>query len=385
MNELETGDLMTQSPLISLKHVSLEYKDTSLFGGEKRHRVLDDISLNILPGETLGIVGRNGAGKSSLLRLLAGVIDPDEGEIQRGDQRTVLLSYQLGFNKLLTGRSNAIYSGLLLGVSRKEMESRIDDIIDFSGLGEAIDEQLVTYSAGMRARLGFAVAIQADADVILVDEALGVGDHEFRQKSMAYMKQWIQSNKTVVFVSHDETAVRSMCNRVAWIENGHVVLEGETKEVLDKYHQYDRYVETLSSALGMTELEVRNHPSSVDPIAAIEKFKIDLKNSLTINQRKSLQEKNSRTAVKFYYPGISKLQLSHLVVEEGGETVWIESTLEVLRGSHETVIPLYNEFLGVIHGIAKTSKQDVDVLRVGGLNKKLVKLLVNLKEEMSAP
>ena len=153
---------------ISLKSVSLGYRQRGLFSESKYHPVLNDISLDITAGETLGIIGRNGAGKSSLLKLLAGIIAPDSGSVEKFGHRVVLLAYQLGLNRMLTGRENAIHSGLLQGLSRQDIDSRLDDIIAFSGLEQAFDEPLSTYSSGMKARLGFSVAIQSNADIIPV-------------------------------------------------------------------------------------------------------------------------------------------------------------------------------------------------------------------------
>ena len=163
---------------------------------------LQDISLDLYQGETLGIIGRNAAGKSTLLRLIAGIIRQDRGLFVHRAQSTALLSLQAGFVPYLSGRENAIVSGLLLGLRRAEVEDKMQDIIDFSELGDFIDLPLSSYSSGMRARMGFAVAYQVDPDILLIDETLGDGDEAFQAKSSRAMHERIRSDRTIVLVSH---------------------------------------------------------------------------------------------------------------------------------------------------------------------------------------
>jgi lipopolysaccharide transport system ATP-binding protein len=347
------------APLIRLRNVTLEYTHRSLLSGVKRHRVLNDINMDIAAGETVGIIGRNGAGKSSMLKLLAGVIDPNGGSVERGQHRVVLLSYQLGFSKLLTGRSNAIYSALLLGIGREEIEARMPEVIKFAGLEEAIDDQLVTYSAGMKARLGFAVAIQSDASVILVDEALGVGDHAFREKSMAFMKQWIQSNKTVVFVSHDESAVQGLCDRVVWLEGGHLVFQGPSQEVFDNYHLYDHIVSGFAKMLHLTEAEVRSHPNNRDPMAVISKVKNMVRDAWREEDVHSMRQ---GTGVRVYRPRRHTL-LSHLIVEECGRSAWVENVNLMAEGDRDTVEAAYEKFNQLLEHWATSLKLDQKAFR----------------------
>ncbi len=362
-------------PLIRLRNVGLEYRRRSLFSGLKRHSVLSDISIDIRPGETLGIIGRNGAGKSSMLRLLAGVIDPDAGTVERGDHRVVLLSYQLGFNKLLSGRDNAIYSALLLGISRQEIEARMSEVISFSGLEEAIDDQLLTYSAGMRARLGFAVAIQSNAQVILVDEALGVGDHAFREKSMAYMKEWIRSNRTVVFVSHDENSVQNLCDRVVWLEGGRLVCQGSSDEVFGHYHYYDHVVGLFAKMMSMTEAEVRAHPDNSDPMAVAGKWKSLVRNAW-IEQDTPIVSGSG--AVKVYRPK-RNMVLSHFLVEECGHSAWVEGAQLMAYGDSAGVERAYENFLALLSNTASKLKLDESALRKSSYYRELLDLLRTVK------
>lgn len=222
-------------PVMSLRNVGVYYsRDDAMFSREK-FWALQDVSFDLYQGETLGVIGRNGAGKSTLLKLLAGIFVADRGEVVRTELKASLLSLQVGFIGYLTGRENAILSGILLGMHRSEIEAKMDQIIEFSELGEFIDKPVRTYSSGMRARLGFGVAFQADPDILLIDEALGVGDQDFRRKSSAMMKERIQSNKTVVLVSHNLPTIRALCDRVVWIEQGKTVEVGDTKAILRRY------------------------------------------------------------------------------------------------------------------------------------------------------
>lgn len=222
-------------PVLTLRHVAVSYRRRAGVLQWSKYWALRDVSFDVYHGETLGIIGRNGAGKSTLLRLLAGIIAPDRGEVRTNGCRVSLLSLQVGFIPHLTGRQNAILSGMLLGLHRAEVEARMDDIVAFSELEEFIDEPVRAYSMGMRARLGFSVAFQADPDVLLVDEVLGVGDMAFRKKSSQAMRARIRSNKTVVLVSHNLQTVRELCDRTIWIDGGRDHLEGAPQRVLDQY------------------------------------------------------------------------------------------------------------------------------------------------------
>ncbi len=197
---------------------------------------LEDVSFEIRAGETLGIIGANGAGKSTLLRLLARVTEPDRGRIVwRRNMTSSLLALNVGFRPELSGRNNAIISGLLLGLKLKETTGLLDKIRDFSELGDFFDQPAGTYSTGMRARLGFAVAIHADRDLLLIDEVLGVGDESFRLKSQQAMREKIRGDKTVVLVSHSMEAIRELCDRVIWIDKGRSVGSGDANQVIEAY------------------------------------------------------------------------------------------------------------------------------------------------------
>ncbi|WP_101676151.1 ABC transporter ATP-binding protein [Alloalcanivorax mobilis] len=207
--------------IIGLRDVGVRYKRRGgLFRRPEYFQALEGVTFDIYRGETLGIVGRNGAGKSTLLRVVAGIIRPDDGEIVNSGVTVSLLALQAGFDPELSGRDNAIMSGMLMGYTRKQVEARSSDITEFSELGSFMDEPVKTYSSGMRARLGFSVAVFMTPDVLLLDEVLSVGDKEFRKKAEYEMMKKIHSDQTVLLVSHSEQQVRRVCDRVIELEKG---------------------------------------------------------------------------------------------------------------------------------------------------------------------
>lgn len=220
---------------VSLRNVAAYYWRSGGYLRPERYWALKDVSLDLHRGESLGIIGRNGAGKSTLLKLLAGITRPDKGTIYNPGYRATLLSLQAGFIPNLTGRDNAILSGMLLGMKKKDIKSRLPAIQEFAGLNEFFYQPVNTYSTGMKGRLGFAVASQLEPDIFLIDEVLGVGDAEFKRKSERMMKNLIRSDRTVVIVSHSPSSIKELCDRAVWIEGGRTRAEGPAGTVLDAY------------------------------------------------------------------------------------------------------------------------------------------------------
>ncbi len=233
---------------LTVDHVSIDYKDISHMSLAKSlrrdgirkadvFRAVNDISFELKQGEILGIVGRNGSGKTTLLRTVAGIFQPDEGTIDTHGNRVALMAIGIGFNANNTGRENILKSGMLLGCKLEYIKEHMDEIIEFSELGDFIDRPVRTYSSGMYSKLSFAVTAILDTDIMLVDEVLSVGDEHFRQKSFAKMEELMRSGRTVLIVSHATNTLKKFCNKVLWISDGQFIQLGETDEVLAAYEE----------------------------------------------------------------------------------------------------------------------------------------------------
>lgn len=224
--------------ILELNNVGFVYSTGIGFYGGKKIEALRDISLHVHEGETLGLIGRNGCGKSTLLRLIMGVFKPVRGTVTRYCENISLLALNVGFDPLLSGSDNLIISCMFLGASRKEAYAMHDEIVEFAELEDYIDQPLKTYSSGMEARLGFSVGLKMKADLLLVDEVLGVGDMAFRIKAQNAMRDRINSEQSVIYVSHDEASVASLCERVIWLEDGAIMAAGEPEQIIEQYNQY---------------------------------------------------------------------------------------------------------------------------------------------------
>lgn len=220
------------------KHTSLKSMFIKPFSGKKgyeRQHVLKDISFEVQKGEFFGIVGRNGGGKSTLLKLLASIYAPDKGVVQVNGKLVPFIELGVGFNPELTGRDNIYLNGALLGFSDKEIDEIYDDIVEFAELEKFMDQKLKNYSSGMQVRLAFSVATRSKADILLVDEVLAVGDVAFQRKCYDYFSSLKRTGKTVIFISHDMNAIREYCDRVMLIEKGEVVEVGSAEKIAEEY------------------------------------------------------------------------------------------------------------------------------------------------------
>jgi lipopolysaccharide transport system ATP-binding protein len=195
---------------------------------------LDDISFHVDRGETVGIIGRNGSGKSTLLQIICGTLNPTAGEVVTLGRVAALLELGSGFNPDYTGRENVYLNGQLLGLTRGQIDDRFEDIAAFADIGDFIDQPVKSYSSGMFVRLAFAVIAHVDADILVVDEALAVGDAFFTQKCMRFLREFMRTG-TVLFVSHDTAAVKALCTRAVWLQNGRMIASGPAKAVCDRY------------------------------------------------------------------------------------------------------------------------------------------------------
>jgi len=236
---------------ISIKNVSKYYKlydspqqrlkESLSLSGKTYHRkyyATRNMDLEIKKGEILGIVGKNGSGKSTLLKLITGVLVPDEGNITVNGEISALLELGSGFNPEFTGLQNIFFYGTILGFTKQEMQEKLDDILAFADIGDFIHQPLKTYSSGMKSRLGFAVAVNIDPEILILDEVLAVGDVLFQRKCYAKMEEFFKSGKTIIFVSHDGNSVRKICTRAVFLEGGNIILDSDAKTVTAYYEKY---------------------------------------------------------------------------------------------------------------------------------------------------
>ena len=198
---------------------------------------LKDVSFAIDRGEAFGIVGRNGSGKSTLLKIISGILKPTSGRVAVNGRVAALIELGAGFHPEITGRENIYINGIMLGLSRREIDARFDKIVDFSGIRDFIDQPVKTYSSGMYVRLGFAVAVHVDPDILLIDEVLSVGDEEFSQKCVAKIQEMKYRGVTLLFVTHQLDQVRNLCDRALWLDHGVVTAIGDPVRVVDDYLQ----------------------------------------------------------------------------------------------------------------------------------------------------
>lgn len=223
-----------------LYHEKNQYlKTTLLRGGRSRYEdfwAVQDVSFEIPVGSTFGIIGSNGSGKSTLLKCLAGILAPDKGSLTVNGRLSALLELGAGFHPELSGLENIFLNGAILGMTKNEIETRLDDIVDFSGLGHFIDTPVKNYSSGMVVRLGFSIAANVEPEILLIDEVLAVGDAEFQLRCYEKIERFRQDGRTIVLVSHGLSQIEQMCDTVAWLEKSHLKELGSSFEVVQKYN-----------------------------------------------------------------------------------------------------------------------------------------------------
>lgn len=233
MNAIEIKNLSKKYTLTQERPVFLK----SLFFRERKEEIwaLKDINLEIKKGETIGIIGENGSGKSTLLKILAGITTPTDGDIKINGQVSSLIELGAGFHPDLTGKENIYLNGSILGLTKKEIDQKLNQIIDFANIGDFIDTPVSKYSSGMSVRLGFAVAVHLNPDILLVDEVLAVGDESFQRKCFKKISEFKKQEKTILFVSHNLIHIESLCNRVVWLDEGEIGSIGKSSKAIASY------------------------------------------------------------------------------------------------------------------------------------------------------
>ena len=263
---------MSERPVIEVKHVSKHYRLSGgtgslkslaldvLRGGRKGRilRALDDVNFSVQRGETLGIIGANGAGKSTLLALLTGTIEPTSGSIRTEGQISSLLELGAGFHPDLSGRENVFLYGAIMGLSRKQMQERFDAIVKFAELEEFIDQPVKHYSSGMYVRLGFAVAVEVNPEILLIDEVLAVGDATFQKKCLDKMREFRQQRKTMLIISHDLQTIQKVSDRILLLDHGQVLWLGDPQKIVENYRGLTRkrHAEVYQREWGTGEVRI---------------------------------------------------------------------------------------------------------------------------------
>jgi lipopolysaccharide transport system ATP-binding protein len=231
---------------------------------------LRDVSLEIPRGTTYGLIGHNGSGKSTLLKLIAGIHRPTRGTITANGRVSAMLELGAGFHPELSGRENIFFNGSILGLSRREITARLDDIIEFSGIGDFIDVPVKVYSSGMYVRLGFSIAANLDPELLIIDEIVAVGDEEFQRRCFDRLYELRRKGTTIVFVSHSLALIQTLCDRVAWLEHGNLRAEGPAFEVVDKYVAEVNAAESNRLGGGSNETDDTHRGSGEMRITAVE-------------------------------------------------------------------------------------------------------------------
>lgn len=285
-------------PIIEIKNITKTYelydkpvdrlKEALSIKRKSHHQeyhAINNVSLNIEKGESVGIVGTNGAGKSTILKMITGVLKPTSGQILVHGRIAALLELGAGFNMEYTGIENIYLNGTMMGYKKNEIAQKVDPIVEFADIGDFINQPVKTYSSGMFARLAFALAINVEPDILIVDEALSVGDTRFQVKCIDKMKELKSKGTTILFVSHATEQIKRFCNRAIWMEHGQVKMDGESSQIVDIYENYMKFGVDIEALTGekkgeeikeeKIEVEEDNRTIARDIIAAIEDIKLE--------------------------------------------------------------------------------------------------------------
>lgn len=323
-----------------------------LFGGRRTYGkhfwALRNTSFEVRRGETLGIIGRNGSGKSTLLQMIAGTLTPTEGAIAVNGRVAALLELGSGFNPDFTGRENVYLNATILGLSRSQIDARLQSILDFADIGEFIDQPVRSYSSGMVVRLAFAVIVHVDADVLIIDEALSVGDAFFSQKCMRFLRDF-QKKGTLLFVSHDAAAVTNLCARAIWLENGQPRLVGAAQDVVEAYMTEQHVAERKTDHEQIQVVEAKRREVRSDDTAAAGDFRSEAFKETGVANRLSIFEFDPDNVGLQFGAQRAKITRVSLLDERGGnaallsgaEVVTIEISVQLKDALDDLIIGFY--------------------------------------------
>lgn len=345
----------------------------------KDHIVLNDFNLDIRRGESVGIVGRNGAGKSTLLKMITGVVTPTAGTVETKGKIAALLELGAGFNMEYTGRENIFLNGRMMGYTRAEMNQRVDSIIEFADIGDFIDQPVKTYSSGMFARLAFAVSINVEPDILIVDEVLSVGDTRFQIKCIQKMKELKENGTTILFVSHATEQIKQFCTRAIWMRDGHIELDGEASEVVDLYESHMKTGLDLKALLNIRDEHNGKLPdvgeggkAKVDMLASIEDIQINKVRFHTFDELEvAVTYRIYEEKIDGFFLGVAFYSANRLDYIFGPNTHLEKKEVPSTRGLHKVIYKVPK--LPLIQG---TYVVDVGIFNNDGL--------VNLDYRMSA-
>lgn len=294
---------------------------------------LRDTSFEIARGETVGIVGRNGSGKSTLLQLLCGTLTPTSGSVETRGRVAALLELGAGFNPEFTGRENVFLNGAVLGMSGEQVAARLADIEAFADIGEFIDQPLKTYSSGMAVRLAFSVATHADADIMVVDEALSVGDFAFQAKCMRRLRRFIDDGGTLLFVSHDTASVKNLCARSIYLKQGVMRAVGPSEEVCEQYLAETNRDEGLASAAGALPAAA---PQEGGGPAQVGEDEIE-----SFRRKVAPFRRHASSQCEFVAAEVTDAEGQPLAIAEWGQAVRIKTWLRILQPTEDLVVAFY--------------------------------------------
>jgi len=310
---------------------------------------LQNISFEIPQGETVGIIGRNGAGKSTLLQMICGTLTPTSGEIHVNGRVAALLELGAGFNPEFTGRENVYMNGAIAGLSREDVDERFDNIAAFADIKDFIDQPVKTYSSGMYVRLAFASAIHVDPDILIVDEALAVGDMFFQAKCMARMRQMMNDGVTVLFVSHDVGSIKSLCERTIYLDNGYLLSIGKTGDIVDSYVQ--------AQFLAMKVIENRIENTEIANIS----FNNSCFNSIGTSEQEIV---NFREKVQYFRNGNGYIKVTNVVLFDNSD----KGISDIEFGQYFTVRIFCQVFVELSEAIVAFYIKDKSQIEVVGSN-----------------